>query len=110
MKMCLEVQNKEKNLDHIFKAFADERRRLVIQHLRDASYGVASYDDLVGYVSSHCEDSHDSEKVKSQLHHVILPKLEKVDILEYDRRSEMIRYQSESVVDDLAEFIEDIED
>lgn len=107
--MCLEAKRKEKLLDSVFDAFADQRRRLVIGYLREAPDGVASYDDLVDYVSKHVLDTKGSEKLKNQLHHVTLPKLENVGVIEYDRRSETVRYQSLYLVDGLAEFIEDIE-
>lgn len=108
--MCLETKSKEMALDSIFESFADEHRRLVVQYLHDATDGVASYDDLVEYVSKHCTDTRDREKVKIRLHHVSLPTLEKADIIECDSRSKTVRYRPASVVNCLAEFIEDIED
>lgn len=108
--MCLEAETKDKALDPIFAAFADQRRRFIIQYLRKTSDGVASFDELVEYVGGRCADIQDSETVKSCLHHVSLPKLEKADVIEYDPRSETVRYQPHPVVEDLAELLGNIED
>lgn len=108
--MCLESETKRKDLDSILEVFADRRRRLIIECLRQSADGVASYDDLVDFVLRHGDGQQESEHIRSQLHHVTLPKLEEADIIEYDRRSATVRYDPCSVVDDLAEFIEDIED
>lgn len=107
--MCLEAENKGKDLDPLFEAFADERRRLVVQYLRHTSDGIASYDDLVDFILRHGHTQQESENIRSRLHHVTLPKLEEANIIEYDRRSATVRYDPCSIVDDVAEFIEDIE-
>lgn len=108
--MCLEAETKRKNLDSILETFADKRRRLVIEYLRDTSDGVASYDGLVDFVLRHSDTQQESENIRSQLHHVTLPKLEEADIIEYNRRSATVRYDPCSIADDLAEFLDNIED
>lgn len=107
--MCLEAETTTKDLDSILEIFAGRRRRLVIEYLRDASDGEASYSGLVDFVLRHSDTQQESENIRSQLHHVTLPKLEEADIIEYDRRSATVRYDPCSTVDDLAEYIEDIE-
>lgn len=104
--MCLKGENKNSNIDSLLEALADERRRVLIQYLRDSSDGTASYDDLVDHVRKCCTDVGEPEQERIRLHHMSLPKLEKACVIEIDSRSEMVRYDGNEVVDGLIEFIE----
>jgi hypothetical protein len=61
------------------------------------SHDSATVDELVTYLRSQF-DTHageDVDRLGTQLHHSHLPKLENHGILEYDDRSETIRYRGE---------------
>ena len=91
------------SLDAVFDALADERRRKTVSHLAEAD-GEIPVDRLLAAVVT---DSGEVETVADgtgrhaiRFHHVHLPKLEDVGLVEYD-------YETETV--ELTEFGETIE-
>lgn len=83
-----------RSFDDFFAAMADSRRRYVLYCLREGDSDAASYDDLIDYLLCHDPEATDRAAVESYLHHVGLPKLEAVGLLEHDARSERVRYRS----------------
>ncbi|WP_137286425.1 DUF7344 domain-containing protein [Halorussus salinisoli] len=78
-------------LDRTLVALSEERRRLVLQYFRNASDDVATMADLADYVANRTESS-DFEYVSVALHHKDVPKLEEAGLIEYDSRSETVRF------------------
>lgn len=106
--MCIAAESGDISIDVALKVLADQRRRLVIKYLRSAPDGVASFEELINYVSTESSDSA-RERIQTRLHHVSLPKLDKAGLIDYDSRSQIVRYHANSVVDELVESIEKIE-
>ena len=85
------------SLDLVFDLLADQRRRYALYYLYDVSDGVATVDEVAEYVLRLEDGDHSDEHerhVLTALQHVHLPKLEDAGILEYDSRSETVRYWS----------------
>ena len=82
------------SLDGFFGAMADSRSRYVLYSLRETADGVASFDDVIAFVLAQDPDLTDEETVATILHHTVLPKLEAAVLIEYDPRSETIRYRA----------------
>lgn len=89
-------------LDGAIKVIADEQRRRVLYYLRDE--GVATVDDLVRHLADDLatpsEESHVDrrEHLRTRLLHVHLPHLVAADVIQWDRRSEAVRYEAPSDV------------
>lgn len=84
-------------LGRVFAALANRRRRYVLYCLRD--HDQAQVEDLAVQITAWEEDCpipeapvEDVERVRSELVHSHLPKLEDYDLIEYDPRSETVRY------------------
>lgn len=95
-----------KSLEDILRSLADDHRRYVIEYLSETDGEVASLNELVDYVATHCSDAFGPEEVAIRLHHVCLPKLDDAGLLEYDSRSETVRYRPEPLVEDLLDRLE----
>ncbi|WP_135852353.1 DUF7344 domain-containing protein [Halorussus salinus] len=86
-------------LDDLFGALADPRRRLVVQYFLRSSDDVATVTDLAGYVADRRDD--EFESVAVALHHKDVSKLDEADVIEYDPRTETVRYVGSELVSDL---------
>jgi len=62
--------------------------------------GVAAYDDVVAYARRELGD-HDRERIRLFLRHRALPKLRALGLVDYDPRSETIRYRGDPLVEAL---------
>lgn len=93
------------DLDSLFEILADEQRREILVYLDHVDDGVAAFSDLIEHVADESEDasSTDRDQLAVTLHHNHLPKLSDADIVEYDTRSERVRYRGGPVVTDWLE-------
>lgn len=102
----------EKTLDDCLQLIADRRRRRVIHQLRHETTGKTAIDDLVDRMSTgelEFDDDRgvDRERLVAHLHHTSLPKLEDHGVVEHDRRSGTVRYQSNDRVETLLDSLPD---
>lgn len=85
-------------LNNAFEVLSHQHRRYVLYYLLDSDNGVASLDEVVEYVTE--TDEHFApdapteayERVRTELDVIHLPKLGDVGTVDYDRRTEMVRY------------------
>ena len=101
------------DLDELFEVLADGQRRQILAYLDDIDDDVAAFSELIEHVADDsvgestdapAEESTDARKrVAVSLHHNHLPKLSAAGIVEYDVRSETVRYRGGPVV---AEWVE----
>ena len=115
------------SLDLVFDLLSNSRRRYALYCLNDQSDGVATLETLTENVvtfeqmtgatdgetnasmrtrtdsdhDGHVRDRH--ARVQIALTHTHLPKLEDAGLLEYDQRSEMVRYWSQPSVEEWLE-------
>ncbi len=84
------------SLDVVFDVLANQRRRLVLYHLHESGDGIATLEEITDYVCSYEESERSASEhrlhVATSLQHAHLPKLEEAGIVEYDQRSETVRY------------------
>lgn len=95
--------------DRLLDVLADSVRREVLRYFEnDSETTVVQLDDLVAHLDKTLP--HDSRQFRLGLHHVHLPKLEGAGWLDYDPRSEQIRYHGNpdvaDLLDDLREMFE----
>jgi predicted transcriptional regulator len=75
---------------------ANRRRRRLLAYLHDKDGDVASVVELTDYLAGDEADSVDDldpDGVAVSLHHNDLPKLADIGIIEYDTRSQTVRYR-----------------
>ena len=88
------------SLDLIFDLLSNQRRRYVLYSLNEQPENVATVSELVDVVLNHERRTEDlvadaaegRDRVRVDLQHVQLPKLEAAGIVEHDQRSETVRY------------------
>lgn len=84
------------SLDATFDMLAHSERRIILQMLVSSSDHTATIDELVTRLVQHEADKTgempNPDGIETQIHHVHLPKMENVGLIEYDARSEEIRY------------------
>lgn len=103
-----QASNLAPSLDRIFDLLSSTRRRQILYYLHNQSEGVATIDELVEYVvvqePEQWADAHPHEReVETALHHVHLPKLIEYGVLEYDPRSQTVRYWSQPSLEEWLE-------
>lgn len=86
-------------LDRVLEGLSRELDRRILYHLADDE--PAEFDDLVtavgGDLSGESPDSIPADvesELRIRLHHVRLPKLERLGIVEYDPRSQAVRFRN----------------
>lgn len=89
---------RDDSTDALFSALANKRRRHVLQYFQSSSDDVASLEELVDAVPRD-ERTDGRKRVALRLHHVTLPKLEDAGLLEYDARSNTVRYRGNPLLD-----------
>ncbi|WP_266077507.1 DUF7344 domain-containing protein [Haladaptatus caseinilyticus] len=100
------------SFDDIFKLLSEKRRRYAIHYLSSTPDGFAALSDLVEQVAAWETETMAADvpddyrrRVEASLHHTHLPKLDDVNIIDYDARSESVRYWGQPVLEEYAEHV-----
>jgi len=100
------------SFDDIFDLLSSTRRRYAIYYLQQTPDGVATLDDLTEKVAAWETDTAADDvpedfgqRVRTSLHHTHLPRLDDANIVDYDARSESIRYWGQPVLEEYAEHV-----
>lgn len=80
---------------------ADPLRRRVLAHSQDSASDVASLEEVANDVQT--PEGADADTLRIRLHHSVLPRLAAAGVLEYDPRSNTVRYHDHAVLDYLDE-------
>jgi len=99
---------RRERVDGAFEALADEHRRRVVRYFQTVEEDVASVDALVDYASERSSETPTRDQLEVRFHHVTLPKLADLGVVEYDARSRTVRYCGPSLVDRLYSVLEEI--
>ncbi|AHF99730.1 hypothetical protein HALLA_13980 [Halostagnicola larsenii XH-48] len=95
------------SLDVVFNLLSVRRRRYALYYLADQDDGIATFDKLVDSIlTREAETEHRDEhrtQIQTSLQHVHLPRLEDAGILEYDARSDTIRYWEQPTLEEWLE-------
>lgn len=78
-------------------------RRCIIHFLQEAETGHVSISDLVSHLQKQDPTPDESDKLAIALHHNHLPKLAEIDVVNFDSRSETVRYNGDELVEVLLE-------
>ena len=93
-------------VDDVLGALSDEHRRRVLYHIVETD-GAASVDDLVRHLSE--RTGTDPDVVATRLHHATLPLLDDRDVVDYDPRSDRVRYSGGALATELLDWTADRE-
>lgn len=78
-------------------------RRCIIHFLREAETDQVSVSDVVKHLQEQDQTPDDRDELAIALHHTHLPKLAALGALDFDSRSETVRYDGDELVDSLLE-------
>lgn len=105
----------DESTHRLFGLLSSRRRRYLLYHLRRAPDDAVDFDDAVERVlaweradddEASPEDAHRHD-VAVSFHHVHIPKLVEADVIEYDERSETIRYHEAAAIERCLETIDE---
>ena len=97
------------SIDEVFDLLADDCRRRVCLFLCRCKVEVVTLSDLVEALEPD-GDEETRERLKINLHHRHLPKLDEAGIVDYDPRSNTARYWGQPTLEKWAEHVEAVED
>lgn len=83
----------ETSLDELFALLANERRRRIVYFFEQSDVDVRHLDDLAEAVS--WETAGSESEVRTELHHVHLPKLAAFGAVTYDAQAGTVRYEGD---------------
>ena len=101
------------SLDAMLDILANPRRRLLLEYLRDVPEQTCSFEEVTKYIIKQIavrngeQPNHDTIQIDLQHHH--LPKLADAGIIEYDVRSQTIRYRQNDRLEALADQVRSFE-
>lgn len=99
-----ESEPEEGWIDDLFLTLADERRRSVLYFFRSSENDVATVAELIEYTAQTCPGV-EMERLEVSFHHAILPRLAEANIIEYDSRSQTVRYRGHPLLEKMLDLI-----
>lgn len=96
--------------DAVLQVATHERRRRILQYLGEHDGDTVSTDDLAEWLRNTATESSggsrlDREQLVIELHHVHLPKLDEVGVIEYDVETGTVRPRLQPRVETFVEFV-----
>mgnify|MGYP000247518295 CR=1 FL=1 len=92
-----------REIDRRFALLKQYERRCIIHFLQETESGHAEFSNVVSHLQKQDPTPDESDKIATTLHHTHLPQLATIDVLEYDSRSQTIRYHGDDLVETLME-------
>ena len=105
------------SLDDVFELLSDFRRRQILYRLYDSEEGKLAFDDIVDHVCTlervslggHVPLEY-RDNVATVLHHVDLPRLDSMDVLDWDPSTGTVRYRGRYPLDEWLEQAQNAEE
>jgi len=91
----------------LFDLLADDRRRYVLDELRTASADAVAVEELVDHLLAFDRTATDPDRVRLALYHKTLPGLADAGVVDFDRRTGVVRYRDHELVEDLLDVVAD---
>lgn len=103
-------QTSELSIDATLEILASRERRYILSYLADSSEATASTDELVEHIvraeTERMDEMPNRDDLESSLYHIHLPKLTDSGLLEYDPRSQQLRYWGDERLEKWLERVE----
>lgn len=93
-----------RSLDTSFELLADAQRRAALQFFTAHDTDVAELTELVAHVHGEVNEVSSRQRVQLTLAQIHLPKLAEHGVVEYDQRSQTVRYRGGATVEALLTF------
>lgn len=87
------TRDRSERVDTLFTALADEKRRQVVRYFETGEDDVASVADLVDHAAGEKPEEQTLDQLEMTFHHVTLPKLAELGIVEYNSQRWTVRYR-----------------
>ncbi|WP_456071299.1 DUF7344 domain-containing protein [Haladaptatus caseinilyticus] len=99
------------SVDEIYSLVADHHRRYTLYYLAFETSGENwTLDGLIEYLQPTLDEMSSRESsVRTHLYHMVLPRLQDAGVVDYDRRSEMIRYWGHPQLEEILVRVRQIE-
>lgn len=99
-----DLQSPSLTVDQVLDTISNDRRRYILEYFYETDNDTATLDTLIESVMTQEFDSTPSDREQEELstiiHHVHLPYLQDVGLIEYDERSDRVRFYHHSVLDE----------
>lgn len=109
--------NERPRVDRLFDVLSDHRRRQLCAYMHSSDEDVFDLDHIVQMIVSQENESSEisdklRERVKIDLHHRHLPKLDDAGLVEYDPRNSDVRYRgtTDSDITDVSKLLNSTEE
>ena len=89
------------SIDELHTVLDSDARRQTLHFFDDREQGVATLEELADYLVERENRFEDTERAKVVLHHVALPKLADVGVLDYDPRTNTTRHRGHTRLESL---------
>lgn len=90
------IQQVTLSLDAILSLLSDRHRRDLLRYLIESEDDTCTHDKCIGYITRQEErrrgERPGHDEIAAALHHIHIPKLSDAGVVEYDGRSQEIRY------------------
>lgn len=102
------------SIDAMLDILANPHRRYMIEYLREQPDETAAFEDVTKYIIARVgqlqgrQPNHDDVQVNIQHHHI--PKMSDAGILEFDVRSQTIRYRPNEPIEELYDRVKEFQD
>ncbi|MFC7138679.1 hypothetical protein ACFQMA_02365 [Halosimplex aquaticum] len=110
-----ETEGDRPYIDTVFDALADWRRREVCQFFRETDVSTATVDELAMLLAA-CEpaglgetDGRTHEEFATELTETHLPRLDAAGVVDYDDRSDTVRYWGQPTVEKWLEHVTEVD-
>lgn len=101
------------SLDALLEILSNQERRYLLEYLIDETEVTASPKDAISYITRQITlqrgEQPNTEDIQVSLQHHHLPKLANAGLIEYDMRSETIRYHGNDQLEELYELVSEFD-
>jgi hypothetical protein len=92
-------------LDDVLRALSTWRRRCVLYQLARADDGVASVERLATTLAEAGPGADDPQQLRAILYHQVLPQLAAAGVVEFDTRSDDVRFRPDGLPENLLQCV-----
>lgn len=102
------------SLDAILSLLSDRHRRDLLRYLMESDDRTCTHDKCIGYITRQEEQRRGErpghDEIAAALYHIHIPKLSDAGVIEYDGRSQEIRYWGNDRLEEWLQQIQEAED